>query len=415
MSDGDGGLSNAQVVFVGLSVVVIAGWCILSRRINSIMRSTGLDRRVFGNDVVDSHEGIAGKCMTMLYGKLPPSQVPQVGMLSGILFCIIGVYWLLRSLKDTVFASTVGIQFQPRAKMVSLGVVFVLLFVYNKMIDLYEKHVLFYILSVAYGSIFIVIALVLHMPGIGLDNVEPDPSRLIGWVSYCAIESFGSIFVSLFWSFVNSTVSLEHAKASYGLIIAGAQIGAILGPTLAVASSYFGVANLYMFSGVVVGMIWVLMRKFVAIYGTGTPRPNASAGKDKGAPGLVEGVYLLGKHPYVLGIFLITSLFEVVVTVLDFEMKSWSDVFGSRGAKAFGPVITDRLRHSMSALLFYGNLASIVVNAALLLIAVAMGRKFNELHATGEIVGAEPGVPYDDKGASELRSLAASSDDDDEA
>lgn len=142
-------------------------------------------------------------------------------------------------------------------------------------------------------------------------------------MSYCAIESFGSIFVSLFWSFVNSTVSLEHAKASYGLIIAGAQIGAILGPTLAVMSSSLGVANLYGFGGLVVGMVWVLMKRFVMLYGTGSPTPKAAAatGKDKGAPGLVEGVYLLGRHPYVAGIFFITCLFEVVVTVLDFEMK----------------------------------------------------------------------------------------------
>lgn len=146
-------------------------------------------------------------------------------------------------------------------------------------------------------------------------------ARLARRVSYCAIESFGSIFVSLFWSFVNSTVSLEHAKASYGLIIAGAQIGAILGPTLAVMSSSLGVANLYAFGGLVVGMVWVLMRKFVALYGTGTPKAAAMPGKDKGAPGLVEGVYLLGRHPYVAGIFFITCLFEVVVTVLDFEMK----------------------------------------------------------------------------------------------
>jgi hypothetical protein len=218
-------------VFVALAVVVFVGWCVATRRINGVMRATGMDRKVFGSEIVDTHEGIAGKCMSMLYGKLPASQVPQVGMLSGILFCIIGVYWLLRSLKvrsprcasrpplapsrplaagassrtrsdldplshtgrglralapraaqDTVFASTVGIEYQPRAKMVSLCVVFVLLFVYNKLIDTYEKHVLFYILSVAYGTVFLLIALVLQMPGIGLDNnTPPDPSRLIGW------------------------------------------------------------------------------------------------------------------------------------------------------------------------------------------------------------------------------------------
>jgi len=350
-------------------------------------------------------------------------------------------------------------------------------------------------------------------------------------VSYCAIESFGSIFVSLFWSFVNSSVSLEHAKASYGLIIAGAQIGAILGPTMAVMSSAIGVANLYAFGGAVVGMVWVLMRRFVQSYGTGTPRPEASTGKDKGATGLVEGLYLLGKHPYVLGIFMITCLFEVVVTVLDFEMKviakqmpeyhdtadfarfmgffgqatnsvslffslmgtsmvirrlglsrtlllfpimlmcvlcfvffmpslnvfffalvtvkglsyalnkpsvemlyfatsdtvkfkskSWSDVFGARGAKAMGSLITDSLRSSMTMLLYYGNLASILVNVVLLVIAVAMGRKFNELQATGQIIDGSAGKSAGKEGEDnnmgdiELRALtqAASEEGDDD-
>jgi AAA family ATP:ADP antiporter len=58
------------------------------------------------------------------------------------------------------------------------------------------------------------------------------PPRPTGWFSYCAIESFGSIGVALFWAFVNATIDLEGAKRAYGLIIAGAQIGSILGPSL---------------------------------------------------------------------------------------------------------------------------------------------------------------------------------------
>lgn len=52
-------------------------------------------------------------------------------------------------------------------------------------------------------------------------------------MSYCAIESFGSICVSLYWAFVNSSMNVEGAKSAYGLIIAGGNLGSILGPTLA--------------------------------------------------------------------------------------------------------------------------------------------------------------------------------------
>lgn len=54
-------------------------------------------------------------------------------------------------------------------------------------------------------------------------NTNASPYRILGWVSYCAIESFGSIGVSLFWAFTNSTYNLEGAKKSYGLMVACAQ------------------------------------------------------------------------------------------------------------------------------------------------------------------------------------------------
>jgi ATP/ADP translocase len=41
-------------------------------------------------------------------------------------------------------------------------------------------------------------------PTIGLDNQQQSPYRIAGWIGYCGIESFGSVMVSLFWSFANS-------------------------------------------------------------------------------------------------------------------------------------------------------------------------------------------------------------------
>lgn len=40
--------------------------------------------------------------------------------------------------------------------------------------------------------------------------------------------------MSLFWAFVNSSVNVETAKSAYGLIIAGANLGSITGPTIAI-------------------------------------------------------------------------------------------------------------------------------------------------------------------------------------
>ena len=56
----------------------------------------------------------------------------------------------------------------------------------------------------------------------------------MGRVSYCGIESFGSIARPLFWAFTNSTPhNLEGAKArSLLLMVAARDLGSIAGPTL---------------------------------------------------------------------------------------------------------------------------------------------------------------------------------------
>ena len=93
-----------------------------------------------------------------------------------------------------------------------------------------------------------------------MENTTPAPWRVIGYLSYFAIEStsveslfwggkreqtvcvfvrvlflrfdvltrrsYGSLAVALFWAFTNASIELEEAKSAYGLIVAFAQLGA---------------------------------------------------------------------------------------------------------------------------------------------------------------------------------------------
>jgi ATP:ADP antiporter, AAA family len=54
--------------------------------------------------------------LTKLYGDLPLAERFRVLWLSGTLFCIIGGYWLLRSLKDPIVSSMMGIEVMLIAK-----------------------------------------------------------------------------------------------------------------------------------------------------------------------------------------------------------------------------------------------------------------------------------------------------------
>ena len=316
-----------------------------------------------------------------LYGELPPDKLLQALTFSLLLCFVVGIYWLMRSLKDSVFATIVGLEHQPQAKMLSLLVCMGVLFIYNKVVDLVSRHHLFAIVCGTYAVIFVGIAACLLSTTIGLHGPDgkalpASADRWLGWVHYFAIESYGSLAVSLFWQYTNSQVNLADAKAAYGIITAGGQIGAITGCSLVVGSRRFGVPQLYGLGGLLTLVAPVIVHYYHQRFGSGgsggrriaggdTPDtaalvenggecsgngshstsemasskdPDSSSsskataptsdGKDSGssskdvvAPGLFEGLRLLIHHPYVLGIFAVSALFEIIATILDYQMK----------------------------------------------------------------------------------------------
>ena len=169
----------------------------------------------------------------------------QAATHSAVLSLTVGVYWLMRSLKDSIFATLVGIVFQPQAKMLSLLFVTVALLVYGSLVERLNQTQLFSAVFGFYALIFLLSAAFLASPIYGLHApLPPSPGRLTGWALYFAIESYGTLSVSLFWQLTNAQMSLKSAKASYGLIVAGGQLGAIAGCALVMAAKELGVVPL---------------------------------------------------------------------------------------------------------------------------------------------------------------------------
>ena len=453
---------------------------------------------------------------TRLYGKMSFEEKLRLIWLSSTLFFIIGGYWLLRSLKDPVIATICGVEYIPKAKMLSVLVVTVLVFVYNKLIDMFPKHQLFYIVGGFYATLFTIIAVALALPAtssLSIYNTEPSPYRLIGWISYCSIESFGSIGVSLFWAFTNSTYNLEGAKKAYGLMVACAQLGSIAGPTIVTAGTIrYGVPTIYFCGALCMVFMVVSIWGYNLRFGAGDAAAAAAAETGSGAKpkkskaGMTEGLVLFWKYHYVKGIFALSCLFMVEVTILDYSMKvlakgkfdsehpgdptaatqafatfmgvfgqaanglsfvfsllgtsmvirrlglnktlllfptlclgaiccvystptlemvflamlllkgfsyclnnpckeilyqptsssvkfkakSWIDVFGARGSKALGSVVTNQFADSAADLLTYGSFVAMGVSSFLIYVAYWQGAQFDALIESGVKVGEEP-------------------------
>ena len=265
-----------------------------------------------------------------VYGdSFPWDDFVRTMVLSSTLFVMIGGYWLLRSLKDAVLTALCGVESIPKAKMLSVFVVLGVVAVYNHLLDEsngFRKEQLFYVFGTFYGILFTGIAYLLGHPTIGLANQTEDPTRVLGWVSYCGIESFGSVMVSLFWSFANSNFNLKQAKRSYGMMVATAQLGSILGPTFVNKfGESLGIPTCYMVgAGCMLTLqltMWIYVKMFGVVEDTASPEKDVveevkKDEKPKPKAGILEGIHLFMKHNYVKGIFAISCLFMVEVTIV---------------------------------------------------------------------------------------------------
>ena len=256
-----------------------------------------------------------------------PEEKRKFSILAVLFGLTIGVYWLFRPLKDSIFLTMVGRDYQPWAKMLSILVTGCAVVIYSQLVDRYPRHKLLYGYSVFYALCSIVFAFFIFDPQLGIANTVENPHRYLGWVFYLFVESFGSTMVALFWSFVSDTTTPESARRGYSLIVFGAQSGGILFPLLGkilINASSSGSAILLCTVGicciplVVYYFMHTVSRK--QMKGFKGSKDALEKGK-KPKTGFFDGLYLIVTRPYVLGIFTVVAFYEIVIIMIDFQFK----------------------------------------------------------------------------------------------
>jgi AAA family ATP:ADP antiporter len=195
---------------------------------------------------------------------------------------------------------------------------------------------IFALIGLPYCLAFGIIAYLLQFnPNVALTDspavtFNANPQRLwgtLGYFFFAAIESYGSLSVAAFWSYANSTLSLEDAERFYGPIIAIAQLGAALGSTMVTTTRW---ANITL---VVLACLIIILHIIVmTAYCRHFPPSNRQIQREEvivaptEEPTLWSGVYLILKHNYVLLIFGASSLYEISLTCLNYQMT----ILGSR-------------------------------------------------------------------------------------
>jgi ATP:ADP antiporter, AAA family len=264
---------------------------------------------------------------TTLWGNFESrDELKKFGILA-LIFCgIIAIYWALRPMKDSIFNALIGTEdWQPYAKTLSLIIIFPIVILYSKLVDIFPRHKVFYFLTGLYGLIALVMFFCFSDPSIGLANTVKSPYRILGWVWYIWVESFGSLMVALFWAIATDITSPESAKRGFPLIALFGQIGNMVGPYFLNAKA-LGFSNSAPVVGILAGMLfgigflfWIFMHVTPPSQLKGYHGDSEEAVESE--PGFFEGLKLLVTQGYLLGLFLIITVYEVIVTVLDYHFK----------------------------------------------------------------------------------------------
>lgn len=247
----------------------------------------------------------------ILWGDISGAELKHFGILSSIFFFVIGSYWILRGVKNALFMHLVDPASLPYAKMVSITALIVLVIVYNELVDLFSATTLIYIITGFYGALFLVVAY-------GLTH-QIFSGAWLGWLLYVMVESFGSIVVALFWSYVASVSVVEQAKRGYPVVVAGAQLGAMVGSVCVMTqAARFGGHGLVVIAAIFIFAIAGLTFYFHKIH---VPTRQEIKAAKKESTGVFEGLRLLATRPYLMGILVVTTAAQILSSIFDYLMN----------------------------------------------------------------------------------------------
>lgn len=270
------------------------------------------------------------------YGDFTKEELKKYLILGVIFALIIGTYWTLRPLKDAIFGALIvgygkavgGVNYLAWAKVASLFLLIPVIIGYTKLVDRFsaQKYRLFYAICLTYVVLLSGWALFFLLPGWGLANPVASPWRIAGWLWYVFVESFGSIVVALFWAFTTDISDAQSSKKGFALIVMIAQLGGIFLPRLTKLPNYLGTTN-WIVVAVCAGLVFLtflMMRYFISTIPakqlTGYQAEEAHEHKEE--PGFFEGLKLMLSHKYLLGIFGVLAIFEIIVTIIDNNFKN---------------------------------------------------------------------------------------------
>jgi len=275
------------------------------------------------------------KAIQYFYPDIKTHEIKKMSLLALSFMLTVGTYWLMRLLKDIVlyklafpvslgWSADTGRLLIPTVKAASPVFVFLLVLLYSKLVDIFEKQKLIYIIVSFYMTMFSIMAVILLIK-------QLYGEEFLGWyilaassiVGYLFTESFGSLVIALFWSFTISSTTSDQAKRAFPFIVAAGQFGAILGSSLILIKTNI----IWPFYAIVVVCLGLLISTIRYMTATIPANEMISDVKEhKRDLGMFSGFRLLATEPYLIGVLIVSTFYEISGTIVEYQMNSQASI-----------------------------------------------------------------------------------------
>ena len=241
-----------------------------------------------------------------------PGDGPLLGAAFGLFFCLLGGYFAVRPVRETVGTLLGTDALAPLwtvVWIVSLAVVPA----YGWLVARVPRRTL---LPWLYGAIAIALA------AVGVAWLADAPGAMVGRAFYVTISVLNLFIVSVFWSFLLEAFDVERRKRLFGIVAAGGTSGALAGPLATdLLVGTIGNGGVLMMGAAMFVAAVAFQRLLLARLDREPARADAPVVDRALGGNPFAGIGAVLRSPYLLGIAAFVVLSSTVNTFLYFEQQ----------------------------------------------------------------------------------------------
>jgi ATP:ADP antiporter, AAA family len=265
-----------------------------------------------------------------LSARIRRDEWPLVVLMFLYFFGVITTFWILKPIKKGLFVgfySQLGETFElfgwvmsgPQAELIAkignLVAVFVAVVVFTWLARTLRRQQLTYVFGGFTFLVLLLYSVALRFAG-----------EATVWSFYIFGDLYNSLMVATFFAFLNDSVRPGDARRLYGPIILGGVVGGAFGSIFVRSEiDHFAPATWVLIcAGITVGVVLVAgaAGRLVTRRGDPTVESRSPASPPEPVSPALEGARLVFRSRYLLAIFVLVGLYEIVSTLLDYQFTA---------------------------------------------------------------------------------------------